>query len=241
MRLHVFLARAGMASRRGAEKLIAAGRIRVNGKVVSTQGYQVNPSVDRVEVDGRFVREALERKRYFIFNKPRGVVTTLKDRYAEKTVADFFRDVPERLVPAGRLDKDSTGLILMTNDGELVHRLTHPRHQLKKVYRVAVHGLIPAETIRRLEKGMDLAGKRTAPCKIEPLIRGTQHLEFRITLREGRKRQIREMVKKVGSRVVTLQRESYGSLHLGDLKVGERRELDAGEVKKLKDLCLHNL
>ncbi len=234
MRLHVFLAKAGVASRRTAEKMIAAGRVRVNGKLISVQGFSVHPGSDKVEVDGS-PAEVSERKRYFVFHKPRGVMSTLRDRHAEKTVADFFRDIPEKLVPAGRLDKDSTGLLLMTNDGELIHRLTHPRYQVKKVYLVTVKGLIPPETFRRLEKGIPLDGKRTAPCRIEILSAGEDGLELRVTLHEGRKREIRKMMKRVGAEVETLERVSYGPLHLGNLRPGQRRELAPSEVRRLKD------
>ena len=233
MRLHVFLARAGVASRRAAEKLIAEGRVKVNGKPVRVQGCKVDPAVDWISLDGKSVGRSAERKRYFLFHKPAGVVTTLSDAHAGKSVADFFRDVPEKLIPAGRLDKFSTGLLLMTNDGDLIYRLTHPRFEVPKGYRVTVRGSLPDEAIRCLERGVILYGKRTAPCTIQVLTRGKGAAEVRMTLREGRKREIREMVKQIGARVVKLHRESYGALRLGNLAVGGRRELSLREIQQL--------
>ncbi len=233
MRLHVLLAKAGYASRRAAERLVSEGRVRVNGQIIQKQGVRVNPRTDRIEVDGKGVRARFERKRYFIFHKPDGVVTTLKDRHAERTVADFFRDIPEKLVPAGRLDKHSTGLLLMTNDGDLIYRLTHPRYQVERSYRVLVKGNLSPELIRRLERGIILDEKRTAPCRVRVLSLSGDTQELMMTLHEGRKREIREMMKRIGSRAIKIHRESYGPIHLGNLKSGARRELSADEVAQL--------
>lgn len=225
MRLHVFLAQAGVASRRAAERLITEGRVRLNGRIVRAQGTHVSPPADRVEVDGRPVAPHAERKRYFLFHKPAGVVTTLRDRHAVRTVADYFRDIPERLAPAGRLDKDSTGLVLMTNDGALIYRLTHPRYGVRKIYRVTVEGLLASEAVRQLEKGVWIEGRKTAPCRIQVLNRLAGRADLQMELREGRKREIREMMQKVGLHVVRLHRVAYGPLKLDDLRPGERREL----------------
>lgn len=234
MRLHVFLARAGVASRRAAERLVAQGRVSVNGSPVRVQGFQIDPSADRVSVDGKPIAPVAQRLRYFIFHKPRGVVTTLRDPHADKTVADFFRDVSEKLFPAGRLDKDSTGLVLMTSDGELVHRLTHPRFGVEKRYRVGVRGNLSRDAVAALEKGILLGDKETAPCQIHVLGRRKDSADLRIVLREGRKREIREMMKRVGCRVDTLHRESYGPLRLGKLRAGQRRELTEAEAAELQ-------
>lgn len=234
LRLQLFLARAGVASRRAAERMIAEGHVRVNGLIVRTLGLKMDPISDRVEVNGQKIQSAAQAKRYFLFNKPAGVVTTLKDKYAEKTVADYFRDIPEKLVPAGRLDKDSTGLLLLTNDGDLIHRLTHPRYGVEKVYRVTITPPLSPEAIARLGKGIFLHGKKTAPCKIKVTAQAAQSMELLMTLREGRKREIREMIKSAGSAVTALHREIYGPLRLENLASGKRRELSAGEVDQLK-------
>jgi 23S rRNA pseudouridine2605 synthase len=231
--------------------MIAEGRVSVNGAKVLRQGTRVRPGEDRIEVDGQPLAAPSEAKRYFIFHKPRGVTTTLKDRFAEKTVADFFRDVPEKVVPVGRLDKDSTGLILMTNDGDLVYRLTHPRFEIPRVYRVRVQNPPGPEKLAALEKGIMIEGQKTAPCRVEVLTAdGRTHsvrprsaaggvsalagAEYRMTLREGRKREIRDMFRAFGARVAALHRESYGPLTLGKVRSGYRRELTRREVDGLK-------
>jgi pseudouridine synthase len=234
IRLHVHLARSGVASRRGAERLIDEGRVRVNGEIVRARGLTIDPSCDRVDLDGRWVSPGSERKRYFLFHKPRGVVTTLSDPHAARTLQDFFRDIPERLFPCGRLDKNSTGLVLMTNDGDLVHRLTHPRYGVERRYRVAVKGALPDAALERLRKGIVLEGRRTAPCGVTVLSRAGGRVELEMGLREGRKREIREMVKAVGAEVASLHRIRYGPLELGSLPPGERRELTPAEQALLK-------
>lgn len=241
IRLQIALARAGVASRRAAEQLIAEGRVSVNGAKVTRQGTRVRPGEDRIEVDGRPLAAPSGNKRYFLFHKPKGVTTTLKDRFAEKTVAEYFRDVPEKVVPVGRLDKDSTGLILMTDDGDLVYRLTHPRFEIPRVYRVRVADPPAPERLAALEKGIVLGGEKTAPCRVKVLAGGKEQrkAEYQMTLREGRKREIREMFKALGARVTALHRESYGPLVLGTLRSGYRRELTAREVDELKAFVYH--
>jgi 23S rRNA pseudouridine2605 synthase len=230
-RLHVFLARQGVASRRTAEALIGAGRVSVNGKQITTLGFRVT-SEDVVAVDGKEVGKKRPHHRYFIFHKPRGVMSTLKDPHAKKTVYDFFKDLPERLVPTGRLDQDSTGLMLMTNDGELVHLLTHPRFQVEKQYQVRLDRPLSEAEIHKLEKGILMDGKRTLPCHIHADER-SESLEF--ILKEGRKREISRMAEAVGARVLALHRQRLGPLELGHLKAGERRELTAKEIQMLWD------
>lgn len=234
LRLSLFLARAGVASRRAAEQLIAQGRVSVNGEPVRTQGVKIDPASDRVEVNGRPLQAAPQAKRYFLFHKPLGVVTTLKDKHAEKCVADYFRDIPEKLVPAGRLDKNSTGLLLLTNDGELVHRITHPRYGVEKRYRVKIRPALSPAVLNGIQDGVMLEGKKTAPCIIGIVSQSGKGMELFIILREGRKREIREMMKSAGASVVSLHRESYGPLTLGALRVGARRELSAKEIEQLK-------
>jgi len=237
IRLHVFIAKAGIASRRAAEKLIQAGVVRVNGQVVRTLGAKINPECDQVDVKNKRISSKAETKQYFLFNKPLGVTTTLSDPHASQTISHFFEDCRARLYSAGRLDQNSTGLLLMTNDGDLVHRLTHPRFGVEKGYRVKISKPLAPDELELLSNGVLLDGKKTAPCQIKIQSthkEGQQVLEF--ILHEGRKRQIRRMIEMVGARVLTLHRHRYGSLSLGNLKLGQKRALTELEVKQLKAL-----
>ncbi len=233
-RLQVVLARQGLASRRGVVALIESGNVKVNGVVVREKGFRVEPGKDVIEADGQPIASGRPRHRYFIFYKPKGVTTTMQDPHAEKTVADFFRDVPERLVPVGRLDRDTTGLLLMTNDGELAFGLTHPKFGVEKTYRVRVKGEVTDATARRLEKGAFLEEGSTAPCKIHILERADEATAFLITLREGKKRHIRRVFEKAGHFVRDLERVEFGPLNLNGLEKGRRRELSPEEIQKLK-------
>ncbi len=234
-RLQVILARFGIASRRGVVSLIESGKVTVNGKAVLEKGFRLNASSDKIAVDGKDISiEIPQEKRYFIFNKPKGVMTTLQDPNAERTVADFFKDVSARVFPVGRLDRDTTGLLIMTNDGDLAFRLTHPKFGVKKRYRARVAGVVTEEKVKRLEKGIDLEEGRTAPCVIEIDAKNPQETILYVTLHEGKKRQIRRIFERVGHRVVELERLSYGPISLGDLRFGEKRELKTHEVKQLE-------
>ncbi len=234
-RLQVALARFGIASRRGVVSMIEEGKVTVNGNIVREKGFRVDPEKDRILVEGReFEQEAALEKRYFMFNKPKGVMTTLQDPHAERTVADFFKDVSVRLFPVGRLDRDTTGLLIMTNDGELMFRLTHPKFGVKKRYRAQVMGVVTDEEVKRLETGVQLEEGKTAPCKIEIETRAPKETMLYVTLHEGKKRQIRRIFEKIGHRVKGLERLSYGPLSLGDLRFGQKRELKAAEVRQLE-------
>jgi 23S rRNA pseudouridine2605 synthase len=233
-RLQVALAHFGIASRRGVVEMIEAGKVTVNGQVVKEKGFRVDPIADKIAIDGQILQTATtQKKRYFIFNKPKGVMTTLQDPNAESTVADFFGDVPERVFPVGRLDRDTTGLLLMTNDGELSFRLTHPKFGVAKHYRALVQGVVTDDKIKYLEKGVELEEGMTAPCKIKVEERGPRFTVLAVTLHEGKKRQIRRIFQKVGHFVKDLERVSYGPLSLGKLAEGQRRELTSSEVKAL--------
>lgn len=234
-RLQVVLAHFGIASRRGVVDLIEGGNVSVNGVVVKEKGHRVDPMKDKIQVNGNLLETAApQKKRYFIFNKPKGVMTTLQDPNAESTVADYFKDIPERIFPVGRLDRDTTGLLLLTNDGELSFRLTHPKFGVAKHYRALVRGLVTDDKIKYLEKGgVELEDGPTAPCKIKIEERGPRFTVLSVTLHEGKKRQIRLIFQKVGHFVKELQRVSYGPLSLGKLPEGDRRELTSREVKAL--------
>ena len=239
-RLQKILSAAGVASRRVAEALIAEGRIRVNGAVVSELGAKADPDADRIEVDGRRLHTAVPR-RYILLYKPVHYVTTRSDPQQRPTVLTLLGQAGQGLYPVGRLDFDSEGLILLTNDGELADRLTHPRHEVPRTYEVRVFGVPTAEMVRRLETGVPLDGRRTARAQvriIESFTKksGEQSL-LEIVIHEGRNRQVRRMCQAVGLPVITLARTKIGSLTDRRLKPGMYRELRSSEVQQLRVEC----
>jgi 23S rRNA pseudouridine2605 synthase len=233
-RLQKVLARAGVSSRRKAEELIVAGRVAVNGRVVRELGAKVDAERDSVALDGRPLgREGPE---HWLLHKPVGVITTVEDPWGRPTARSLV-PTAARVYPVGRLDADSSGLLLFTNDGELAHRLTHPRHGHEKEYRVRVAGRPTAETLRRLRRGVVLDGRVTAPSELrllEPTADGTW---LAVVLREGRKRQIRRMLDGVGHPVLELIRLRMGPIALGDLAPGQARRLTPAEVHALAALA----
>ena len=228
MRLAKYLAHAGVASRRAAEQLVFAGRVTVGGEVVRDPARDVGEA-DAIAVDGRGV--ALERRHVvFALNKPAGYVSTAKDPQGRPTVVSLIES-RERLYPVGRLDADTTGLLLLTNDGELAHRLTHPSFEVPRVYRAEVRNPPLREpALRRLREGVQLEDGMTAPATVRRLT--PDRLE--LTIHEGRKRQVRRMCEAVGHRVVRLERVAFGPLRLGDLPLGRHRRLSAAEVEALR-------
>ena len=232
MRLQRFLARAGVASRRKAEDLISAGRVAVNGEVVTVPGTTVDPRCDTIDVDGQPVTITREHS-YYLLNKPTGYVTTMSDPHGRATVTALIPD-DSRLFPVGRLDMDTSGALLFTSDGELAHRLTHPSFHAQKTYRARVRGILTAEEAARLAAGVTLDDGPTVPAEVEILRADTGATDVRLVLREGRKRQVRRMFDLVGHRVIHLHRESFGPLVLGTLPEGDVRELTPQEVAGLK-------
>jgi len=231
MRLQVVLSHAGCASRRKAASIIKEGRIRVNGKVVTEPGFKIDLSKDKVIYRGKNI--AFQKKLYMLLNKPKGVITTAEDTHGRKTVLDLIPKGSYRLYPVGRLDKDTSGLLLITNDGEFAYRFTHPKFEVKRVYEVIIKGELEDKDRLRLTKGIYLEGRRTAPCKIRIMKRSIKRTLLRIELHEGRKRQIRNMFEKTGYPVIELKRIKFGPLELRGLKTGEHRILSADEIKKL--------
>ena len=228
MRLNAYLARAGVASRRKADELIKAGRVTVNG-----EPGQLNTFVsgrDRVELDGRPLEK--QRLAYLLLHKPAGVVTTASDPQGRPTVVELVADHETRVVPVGRLDADTTGALLLTNDGELAHRLAHPRYEVEKVYEAEVEGDPSDETLRRLERGVELDDGRTAPARAKRLAPSRVEL----ALHEGRKHQVKRMLEAVGHPVTRLHRSRYAGLSLEGVEPGEWRELEPGEVARLHSL-----
>jgi len=233
MRLAKYLAHAGVASRRSAEALIAQGRVSVEGETVTDPARDVHQD-SRVAVDGRRLRGAEPRVVYAV-NKPVGVLSTARDTHGRTTVTELVPDRGLRLYPVGRLDADSSGLILITNDGELANRLTHPRYQVPKTYRARLAGPpITEGALRGLRGGVQLEDGRTAPAEVRRL-RGS---EIELTIREGRNRQVRRMCEVVGHTVLELRRTGFGPLLLGDLEPGAHRRLRADEVERLRALAL---
>lgn len=232
-RLQKFLARSGVASRRRAEQLILAGRVTVNGGVVSGLGVKVDPGTDVVAVDGVTVAPPAAL-RYVLLNKPAGVVTTLDDPQGRRTVAEFVPPDAPRLFPVGRLDYNTTGLLLLTNDGELAHALMHPRFHVPKTYEAVVRGVPDQADVERLRTGVRLDDGTTAPAAVQVTPLGPHKAKVTLTIHEGRKRQVRRMLSAVGHPVETLARTAYGPLTDEGLPVGAVRELTVKEVAALK-------
>jgi 23S rRNA pseudouridine2605 synthase len=225
MRLNAYLARAGVASRRKADELIKAGRVRVNGEPGQLNTFV--QSTDRVEVDGEAV--AKQKLAHLLLHKPAGVLTTARDPQGRRTVVDLVPREP-RVVPVGRLDADTTGALLLTNDGELAHRLAHPRYGVEKTYVVDVEGEPTDDTIERLASGIELEDGLTAPARARRLGRG----RIELTIHEGRNRQVRRMLEAVGHPVTRLHRSVYAGLTLEGLEPGAWRELEPSDVERLR-------
>lgn len=229
MRLQKFLAICGIASRRKAEEIIKSGRVSLNGNTVTEMGIIVDENRDEVLLDGvRIFPE--EQKRYIILNKPRGYVTTACDQFDRKTVMDLVKEIPERIYPVGRLDYDTEGLLIMTNDGDFANSIAHPKHQIDKIYIAKVVGafdLIKANTLR---KGVEIDGQKTSPAKIKILKETPSYCEVRVIIHEGRNRQVRKMFEAVGCHVLDLKRICVGKFSLGSLPVGSWREFNPDEL-----------
>ena len=235
IRLQKWLSMAGVASRRKAEEMILDGRVKVNGGLVTALGTKVDPTQDVLEVDGKPI-DTEQKKVYIMLHKPEGVVTTVTDTHGRQTVMDFVPgDV--RLYPVGRLDQDTSGLLLMTNDGEWAQKLTHPKHQVQKTYVAVVKGVPTAENLRKLRHGIVIEGKKTAPAQVKLLetmpVKGekVQNAKLLITIHEGRNRQVRNMCEAIGHKVVSLKRVVVGGLALGNVAKGKWRYLTPKEVK----------
>jgi pseudouridine synthase len=235
--LQKILSAAGIASRRTAETLIEQGRVSVNGEVVREMGTKADPETDDIRVDGRRIRAA-QRKRYILLNKPRGYVTTRSDPGKRPTVMDLLVGIKEYVYPVGRLDYDSEGLLLLTNDGELAARLTHPRHEVERLYEARVRGIPDPHAIDRLASGVIIDGRKTAPANVKlakklEAASGAQAVVL-VGIHEGRHRQVRQMFDAVGHPVIRLRRVRIGPIRDEELKTGHYRELTRQEIGKLK-------
>lgn len=234
-RLQKVMAAAGVASRRACEQMILEGRVTVNGEIVTELGTKVDPERDRIEVDGKPIPS--QRMRYIMLNKPGGYITTLSDERGRRTVAELV-DVPERVVPVGRLDRPTMGLLLFTNDGEVAHRIMHPRYEIEKEYEVLVDGFPPPEVLQRLREGINIDGQKAVPEEVRPLRQTTEGLLLKVVIHEGRNRIVRRMFEAVNYPVLRLVRTRVGPIQLGNLPRGAWRDLTEGELAQLRE-ALH--
>lgn len=237
-RLQKILSEAGVASRRTAETMIVNGRVRVNGVLVRELGTKADPEKDAITVDGKPIK-IREEKVTLAFHKPVNVMVTRKDPEGRPTVFDYLKDVKERVNPVGRLDFDSEGLVLLTNDGELLARLTHPRHEVPKVYQVKVSGGLSPEELKKLSEGIDIGDYRTRPCVAKVLKENPHNAWIEIVLKEGKNRQVRRMIEALGNRheVLRLVRAAIGPIRLNDLPKGRWRVLTRSETAGLLKLA----
>jgi 23S rRNA pseudouridine2605 synthase len=232
-RLNKIISMAGIASRRRADELISSGLVAVNGRAERRLGSKAVWGVDSITVDGQAIPDPPGRV-YLMLNKPFGYVSTLRDPEGRPTMRDLISDVKERVYSVGRLDFDSQGLLILTNDGELAHRLMHPRFHIPRTYKVTIEGPLSDTSVQRLKKGITLDDGPTNPAHVRIINREKERTLLRITIFEGRSREIRRMFEAVGNKALKLIRIGYGSLHLGDLKVGKYRHLKDSELKTLR-------
>ena len=232
IRLQKYLAQCGIASRRKAETLIADGRVTVDGKIVDTMGVKIDPEGQQILFDGKPVIPE-KKKIYILLNKPKGYVTTVADPQGRPIVTDLVQDTDERLFPVGRLDLDTQGALLLTNDGDLAQRMQHPSHEVTKTYEAQVAGKPKHKDLTSLEKGIVLEGKMTSPAQLAVIKNFSGATLLRITIHEGRKRQVRKMFAAIGHPVKRLKRIAYGSLYLENLPEGSYRRLNKQDLKKI--------
>lgn len=232
MRINKYLASCGVASRRKCEEIISRGKVTINGEVVRELGTIINVKKDLVKVYGKDV--SLDTKKvYYMLNKPQGVISASKSKYGEETVVDLLGKKEHRLFPVGRLDKDTTGLIILTNDGDFAYKLTHPKYEKEKTYEALVKGKVDSKALDKLKQGVVIDGKKTSRAKVRLVKMIGVNSLVEITLIEGRKRQVKKMCEKVGHKVIKLNRTMENGLSLGDLEVGEYRKLTKNEVSRL--------
>ena len=237
-RLQKFLARSGIASRRKSEELITSGRIKVNGQVVTELGIKINPEIDIVEYNGKQIKEE-NKKIYILLNKPIGYVTTVKDQFKRDTVMELVKGVKERIVPVGRLDMYTSGALLLSNDGDFINKVTHPKHEIEKTYNATIVGKVTKEDVEKLTKGVeiqdDLETYVTKPAKVKILkIDEEKNLSrIEITIHEGKNREVRRMCVAIGKKVIALHRTQIGNIDVKDLQLGKWRYLTEKEIQNL--------
>ena len=235
IRLQKFLASNGIASRRKCEELILQGKIKVNGKLVTELWTKINPETDEVICQGKKIENRSQDFVYILLNKPIGVVTTAKDQFQRESVLDLVK-VPQRIVPVGRLDMYTSGALILTNDGDFVYQVTHPKHEITKTYNATVVGIVKQEEIEKLRKGVEIEDYRTRPAKVKILkIEQEKNItRLEITIHEGKNRQVRKMCEAIEKKVIALHRSKIGEINVKDLKLGTWRYLKKFEIEKLK-------
>lgn len=238
IRLQKFLAEAGIASRRKCEELIIEGKIKVNGQVINTLGTKINPEKDKVEYNGKLIQKPNEQHTYILLNKPIDYVTTVKDQFNRNTVLDLVK-TDKRLVPVGRLDMFTSGALILTDDGDFVYKITHPKHEITKTYTVTLKGFVTEEEVKELENGVDIGDFVTSKAKVRILKidKETNKSRLEITIHEGKNRQIRKMCEAINKKVLALHRSKIGNLSVKDLKIGTWRYLKKQEVDELIKNC----
>lgn len=234
MRLQKYMALCGVASRRKSEELIRKGLVKVNGIIIKELGYKINVKKDKVEFNDKVIRPE-EKKVYIMLNKPEGYVTSLKDPHNEKIVSDLIYDIEERIFPVGRLDAETTGLLLMTNDGDFAYKLTHPKYIIYKTYIALVEGIPNSKKLNKFRKGLRIEGKETAKAYIKILKTFNNKALLEIAIYEGRNRQVRKMCEYIRHPVISLKRIAIGDLIMKNLEIGEYRHLTEDEIKLFKD------
>lgn len=238
IRLQKFLAEVGIASRRKCEELIIEGKIKVNGQVINTLGTKINPEKDKVEYNGKLIQKPNEQHTYILLNKPIDYVTTVKDQFNRNTVLDLVK-TDKRLVPVGRLDMFTSGALILTDDGDFVYKITHPKHEITKTYTVTLKGFVTEEEVKKLENGVDIGDFVTSKAKVRILKidKETNKSRLEITIHEGKNRQIRKMCEAINKKVLALHRSKIGNLSVKDLKIGTWRYLKKQEVDELIKNC----
>lgn len=233
MRLQKYISKAGITSRRKAEELIVKGKVKINGETVTEMGIKINPDKDIVSVNNKEI-DIIKRKIYVMLNKPEGYVTTMDDQFNRPKVIDLVKGIEERIYPVGRLDYNTSGLLLLTNDGELTNNITHPRNHIDKTYIATVKGILSKDKLERFEKGIDIGGYITAPARIQLIKSYEDKCDVKITIHEGKNRQIRRMLDVLGHPVLRLKRIAIGELTLEGLSKGKWRNLKSVEIEYLK-------
>ncbi|MDD2189708.1 MAG: pseudouridine synthase [Eubacteriales bacterium] len=233
MRLNKYIAQSGIASRRKADELTLQGKVKINGAVMKEPGYNVAES-DVIEVNGHIIKPD-SKKIYIMLNKPKGFITSVDDERERPTVMDLISDIDERIFPVGRLDFNTSGMLIMTNDGDLAYKLSHPKNHIYKTYRAKVSGQISAERLARLRKGVDIGGFVTSKAIVDVIKQSERSAVVEIKIYEGKNRQVRKMFAAVGNKVLDLERIEIGELRLGHLKQGHYRKLTQKEIQYLKE------
>lgn len=236
VRLQKFMAECGIASRRKCEEYINLGKVKVNGKVITELGEKVNPSIDKVEFEGKIIKYNNDKKIYILLNKPIDYVTTVHDQFQRETVLDLVKGVHERIVPVGRLDMYTSGALILTNDGDFVYKITHPKYEIEKTYVATIKGIISEEAILKLENGVEIEDYISKPAKVKimKIDKEKEQSRVQITIHEGKNREVRKMCEAIGYRVIALHRRKIGNLDVKDLKLGEWRYLTKREVESFK-------